>query len=229
MNKVILIQKVYRGYICRRKRLPLILYYVQKYLNNNNIIFSDISDDGRINSSIDELKIISILEKQFHNKIKKPQKRMWYDILLLDKIFGWIPVNIKITTMKTSDNVSNLAPCVYAYTDEPLNLEKTYNNGEMSNIIYYKLKHKKYNFSKKDYYFLVINKENKEVVINSVKGLNKLTPNINNLPFQVRWNDNKNYQYKSINEQIKLFIQAIQAPKQSWKEEFLTNFRNLHL
>lgn len=119
MNKVILIQKVFRGYIYRRKRLPLILYYVQKYLENKNIILSNNTNDGRINSVIDEDKIISLIQENFQNKIIIPKKRMWYDILLLDKVYGYIPVNIKTTSTKTSDNVSNLAPCVYAYTDEP--------------------------------------------------------------------------------------------------------------
>ncbi len=52
--------------------------------------------------------------------------------------------------------------------------------------------------SKKDYYFLVINKNNKNIIINSVKGLNILTPNLNNIPYQVYWNKNKKFEYKSI-------------------------------
>ena len=37
---------------------------------------------------------------------------MWYDILVFDYMYGWLPINIKITTMKTNDNTGNLAMCV---------------------------------------------------------------------------------------------------------------------
>ena len=54
---------------------------------------------------------------------------MWYDILVHDYYYGWIPVNIKSTNMNTSDNIGNLTSCVYAYTDENLDLNKNYVNG----------------------------------------------------------------------------------------------------
>ena len=47
---------------------------------------------------------------------------MWYDIAVYDNIFEWIPVNIKTTTTQTHDNIGNLTLCVYAYTDEKINL-----------------------------------------------------------------------------------------------------------
>ena len=38
--------------------------------------------------------------------------------------------------------------------------------------------------NKKDYYFIVMNKTDaSDIIVNSVKGLSVLTPNINNLPF----------------------------------------------
>ena len=59
---------------------------------------------------------------------------MWYDILAFDYMYGWIPINIKTTTTLTSDNTGNLAMCVYAYTDEMLDIhrDKSYENGKMS-------------------------------------------------------------------------------------------------
>ena len=40
------------------------------------------------------------------------------------------------------------------------------------------------------YYFLIQNKKTKKVFINELSTLTKLTPNGNNLPFQIKWNDN---------------------------------------
>jgi hypothetical protein len=231
-TKIIKIQKWFRGCIVRLKLLPLIMYKIKKYLISQNISFSNQNEDGRINSCNDEDKIIKLLLIKFGDKIKKPKIRMWYDILAYDYLYGWIPINIKTTTTLTSDNTGNLAMCVYAYTDENLDMStnKSYDNGNMSIILFNKLKNKKYNTNnKKDYYFVILNKTNpNDIIINSVKGLTVLTPNLNNLPFQVCWDKNRYYKYENIIKQIKKFIHCLQKPKPSWKETFMTNIRTLN-
>jgi len=232
-SKIIKIQKWFRGYILRLKQLPLIMYKIKKYLKSQAFQFSTQNEDGRINSCIDEDEIIKLLFEKFNKKIIKPKIRMWYDILAFDYMYGWIPINIKTTTTITSDNTGNLAMCVYAYTDEILDIhmDKSYENGKMSDILFNKLKNKKYNTNnKKDYYFVVLNKTDAtDIIINSVKGLTILTPNINNLPFQVCWDKNRTFNYDNINKKIKLFINCLQKPKLSWKETFMTNIRTLNL
>jgi len=228
-NYIIKIQKIYRGYLVRRSCLPLILHQIKSYLRCHGLIITNNFQDGRMNSSIDENNIIDILLKKFVNKIKIPNIRMWYDVLLYDKLFGWIPVNIKTTNMNTRDNVGNLTLCVYSYTNFKLDLlnSRTYYNGFMSKILISKLNSKEYNRNyKKDYYFLVINKNNtKDIVINSIKGLNKLYPNTNNLPFQICWDKNKEYHYDNIVSKINLFINCLLNTKKNWKEQFLQNFK----
>ena len=228
-NKIIEIQKWFRGCILRLKRLPLMMYVIQKYLKSQAFQFSTQNEDGRINSCVDEGGVIELLVEKFGEKIKKPKIRMWYDLLVFDNMRGWIPINIKTTTTTTSDNTGNLAMCVYAYTNEPLDIHRDYNNGKMSHILFNKLKNKEYNTNnKKDYYFIVLNKTDPmDIIINSVKGLTKLTPNINNLPFQVCWDKNRTFQYENINKKIKLFIDCLKKPAPSWKETFMSNIRTL--
>lgn len=232
-TKIIKIQKWFRGCILRLKQLPLIMYKIQQYLKLQAFKFSTQTKDGRINSCIDEDKVINLLIKKFGERIIKPKIRMWYDILAYDYICGWIPINVKMTTTTTSDNTGNLAMCLYAYTDIKLDLHtnKSYENGVMSNILFNKLKNKKYNTNnKKDYYFVVLNKMNtSDIIVNSVKGLTILTPNINNLPFQVCWRKNRIFKYENTNKKIKLFIDCLQKPKPSWKEIFMSNIRTLDL
>lgn len=230
-NKIIKIQKWFRGCMFRIKRLPLIMYKIEKYLKSESFEFSDHHQDGRVNSSMDEDEVIQSLVKNFGDKIKIPKTRMWYDILVSDYIYGWIPVNIKSTTMITSDNTSNLAMCVYAYTNEDLDFDKFYTNGKISDLLFNKLKNKEYNsINKKDYYFLVLNKKKPgDIIVNSLKGLETLTPNINNLPFQICWNKNRSFRYEHINKKIKLFIQSLQKPKPSWNEVFMSNIRTLDI
>ena len=68
-----------------------------------------------------------------------------------------------------------------------------------------------------------------DIIVNSVKGLTILTPNINNLPFQVCWYKNRLFKYENIKKKIKLFIDCLQKPKPSWKETFMSNIRTLDL
>tara|TARA_B100001758_G_C18415224_1_gene618989 strand:- start:1423 stop:2145 length:723 start_codon:yes stop_codon:yes gene_type:complete len=233
-DEIIKIQKWFRGYVLRLKQLPLIMYIIKKYLESQAFRFSTQHEDGRINSCLDETNVIDMLIKRFGEKIKKPICiRKWYDILVFDYIYGWLPVNVKTTTTKTPDNVGNLTMCVYSYTDEKLDIDidKSYQNGKMSDILFNKLENKKYNTNnKKDYYFLVLNKTDaSDIIVNSVKGLTILHPNINNLPFQVRWDKNKTFKYENINKKIKQFVDCLQKPNPSWKETFMSNIRTLDL
>tara|TARA_Y100000389_G_scaffold198042_1_gene233834 strand:+ start:261 stop:1049 length:789 start_codon:yes stop_codon:yes gene_type:complete len=230
-KKATKIQKIFRGYIIRLKQLPLILHIIQKYLKETTVKFANNNEDGRINSCFDENEVINLITKKFEKRIKKGKTRMWYDILLFDYLYGWIPVNIKSTETLTSDNTGNLAMCVYAYTDEVLDLNVSYENGKMSKLLCKKLNEKSYNYNyKKDYYFVVLNKkDNSDIIINSVKGLSILTPNINNLPYQVCWYKNRIYKYQNIKNVVKMFIKVLQKPKPSWKETFMINIRLIQL
>jgi len=223
------IQRIFRGLNLRNKKLPPFLYVVRKYLINDPFNYCNSNDDGRTNSCTDEEIIKTKLKEKWPNRIYIPPKRFWYDIAIKDYIYGWLPVNIKTTTTKTSDNVGNLSICVQAYTKIKLDLNKSYNNGELSKLLVKELKNKNYNKKKKkDYYFLVCNKNKKsDIIVNSVKGLTKLTPNLNNLPFQVRWDKNKLFTYKPIKHVIRNFKEAIQKPKPSWQQQFLENMREL--
>jgi hypothetical protein len=99
----------------------------------------------------------------------------------------------------------------------------------MSDVLFTKLKNGNYNTNpKKDYYFVVLNKTNGDVIVNSVKGLSILTPNINNLPFQVRWDKNRTFTYAPIHKKINQFIDCLKKPKPSWKETFMLNIRSLN-
>lgn len=211
-------------------RLPSIMYYVQSLLRQEKMVFNKETADGRINSCMDEQTVLTFLQsKLISEQIQIPKSRMWYDVLLKDESVGWIPVNIKTTTTNTSDNTGNLAMCVQAYTDEELDLEKSYENGKMSEVLIRKLQEGAYNRRlDKDYYFLVLNKcTPDDVIINSVLGLSVLTPNINNLPFQVCWAKNREYVAKPIELNVRMFLDCMKKPRASWKETFLCDVRKL--
>lgn len=227
----ILISSLWRGYFYRTSNLPNSIKYLKMVLVKNNFKCSKKTKDGRTNSCIDEDTAISILEKEpsLKKRIKTPKTRHWFDLSVFDYKYGWLPINIKSTTILTADNTGNLAMCLYALTDTIMDLDKSYQNGDVSNPLSTALKKNNLNKKiKKDYYFIVINKTNtSDIIINSFKGLTSLTPNINNLPFQVKWRNNRNFVYRNIQLVRDDFIQVIKKPKPSWREEFLTDMRGL--
>jgi adenine-specific DNA-methyltransferase len=210
------------------KRLPNSILYAKKIIQENTPIMNVVSTDGRINSTINEINVINVLTKYLgYNRIKIPKNRMWYDILIRDFRYGWLPVNIKITTAKTADNACNIAGLVQSYTNVNLNYEKYYNNGIMSKLLLDEIKKNNINKTpKKDYYFLIFNKTNNKCYVNSIRGLTELTPNINNLPFQIKWILNETFNYKHILDSIRLFFDLYVESKNSWKEHFLNEIKN---
>lgn len=223
------IQAWWRGKLYRRNNLPNSILRAQQILQKTPFKCSEKMVDGRINSSFDEYTIIDILTKFMGDRISIPDKRWWFDVKIRDYQYGWLPINIKSSTLLTSDNTGNMVMCVYSITDHPINLDVNYNSGKMSDVLYNKIKSGKLNQdNKRDYYFVVINKNNtKEIIVNSVKGLTVLTPNINNLPYQIKWNKNKKFKYYPIENVKDKLVNALVSPKRSWKESFLENMRNI--
>ena len=156
-----------------------ILSNIVTYLSNEEVILFNKNRDGRINSIENESEVISILAKKFDIKVPE-SSRHWADIFVDGE-----PVNIKITTTKTADNASSKEGVFYALTGCIYTKPNDYET-------YLKTLKEHLSDTDKDYYFLIINKDNnKEVFFNSLKCLSKITPNGNNLPFQIKWIDNK--------------------------------------
>jgi hypothetical protein len=163
------------------------------YLKKQNINLSSQQKDGRINSILNEDEILKIIEQKFNIDI--PSVRDWADFYI-DKI----PVNIKITTTNTADNASSKKGLYYALTGQIYQ-----GNNQWENY----LKQLKQNIkdTDKDYYFLIINKnDTNDIFINSLKQISTLQPNGNNLPFQIKWCDNKAMKPKSFKEVKSLLV-----------------------
>ncbi|MBQ9313353.1 MAG: hypothetical protein IJ213_09975 [Bacteroidales bacterium] len=141
--------------------------------------------NGRINSSVNEEMILNLITQKFD--IVKPRAREWFDFAIEDND-KFYPVNIKITDTTHTDNLSCKLGIYYALTgllpDIPNEVSwekffaKLYNNIGM--------------YKDRDYYFLIVNKNNKkDIFANSLKNLQEIYPNGNNLPFQCKWEINR--------------------------------------
>ncbi len=155
----------------------------EEFLKTNPYSLSQPLQDGRLNSSINEEEILNTIKDYF--PIQLPKAREWWDFSFEEnKIF--YPVNIKTTTTKTADNLNCKLGIYYALCG----LVPEFNN-EIAWEKYFQKLHKDLGKNtNKDYYFLIINKNDpKDIFINSLKGIQTLQPN--NLPFQCKWDDNR--------------------------------------
>ncbi|MCQ2783597.1 restriction endonuclease [Helicobacter pylori] len=179
--------------------IPTQLNEIAEFLKTNPYHLSQPLQDGRLNSSVNEEEILNTIKDYF--PIQLPRTREWWDFSFEEnKIF--YPVNIKTTTTKTADNL-NLG-IYYALCG----LVPEFNN-EIAWEKYFQKLHKDLGKNtNRDYYFLIINKNDpKDVFINSLKGIQTLQPN--NLPFQCKWDNNREIVQRDFNESKNFILSAL--------------------
>ena len=165
------------------------------------------SADGRVNSSLNEDIVLDKLKAEFPDDIELPNIRCWYDFKYKGE-----PVNLKISNMKAPDNISSKKGMAYALTgidgDEFSGSwdhfhEKLFNNlGKDKNA---------------DYYLLIVNSNNfNDCFCTSLKSINNLRSNGNNLPFQCNWSENREIVERTF-EESKDYILSVYY--ESWKKK----------
>ncbi|GAA8955534.1 hypothetical protein HpEKB34_14080 [Helicobacter pylori] len=162
--------------------MPTQLNEIAKFLKTNPYNLSQPLQDGRLNPSVNEEENLNTIKHSF--AIQLPKAREWWDFSFEENDIFY-PVNIKTTTTKTADNLNCKLGIYYALCG----LLPTFNN-EIAWEKYFQKLHKDLGKNTdRDYYFLIINKNDpKDIFINSLKGIQTLQPN--NLPFQCKWDNN---------------------------------------
>lgn len=164
--------------------IPHLLIQIVDFLKKSPVALSKQSRDGRINSAFNEDEIFKCLETNF--AINRPNMRDWVDFSFEENNIFY-PVNIKVSTTKTTDNLNCKLGIYYALTGKI----PPFGNG-VSWDCYFKSLKENIQKNSKDYYFLIINKDNSsDVFATSLKNLESILPNGNNLPFQAKWDNNR--------------------------------------
>lgn len=163
-----------------------------EYLQSR-ITASDRHDDGRVNSIDDEDSIIDELQARYGSAVVKPRKREWYDV----ELFGY-KVNIKSSSMAGADNCSANMALLYCFTDAKLKSGWKHFYQAFENVV----------DNQRNYYFIVLDKNTGNVYLRSLLSLAKLTPNGNNLPFQIVWKDNLVPVERTFEEAYRFLIDA---------------------
>ena len=185
-----------------------------EYLSKSNITLSHKSRDGRVNSAEDEDILMPYIEKivnedEFFNnnglKFKYPGARYWYDFALESET-EFIPVNIKTSDLskRTADNLNSKESIAYALTGIRPEEQKITTWPKFNKVIEENIN----SCLDTDYYYLVVNKaDTSDVFFNSLKCIEKLVPNGNNLPFQCNWAENKNIvENRSIEDSVNYIL-----------------------
>ncbi|MGP1485140.1 MAG: restriction endonuclease [Campylobacter sp.] len=175
-------------------RLTQIVNFLMKYDFN----LSRRTRDGRINSAFNEDEIFNIINGNF--AVSRPEMRDWIDFGF-EENGKFYPVNIKVTTTETTDNLNCKLGIYYVLTGQmpPFGNEIVWDK-------YFSSLRQNLRQNNSDYYFLIINKNDfGDVFATSLKCLQSITPNGNNLPFQARWDSNRSFQNRTF-EKAKDFI-----------------------
>ncbi|RKV33745.1 restriction endonuclease [Helicobacter pylori] len=181
--------------------IPTQLNEIAEFLRTNPYHLSQPLQDGRLNSSVNEEEILNTIKDYF--PIQLPKAREWWDFSF-KKNDIFYPVNIKTTTTKTADNLNGKLGIYYALCG----LLPEFNN-EIAWEKYFQKLHKDLGKNtNRDYYFLIINKNDpKDVFINSLKGIQTLQPN--NLPFQCKWDNNRKIVQRNFTESKNFILSAL--------------------
>ncbi len=182
--------------------IPTQLNEIAEFLKTNPYNLSRPLQDGRLNSSVNEEEILNTIK---HFPIQLPKAREWWDFSFEENDIFY-PVNIKTTTTKTADNLNGKLGIYYALCG----LLPTFNN-EIAWEKYFQKLHKDLGKNTdRDYYFLIINKNDpKDIFINSLKGIQTLQPNGNNLPFQCKWDNNREIVQRDFTESKNFILSAL--------------------
>ena len=176
---------------------PIELIEAVKYLQQR-VSASGRHEDGRVNSIDDEDAIIDeLIAKYGTDNIQKPEKRCWYDVMM----WGY-PVNIKSSKMTNADNCISTKVMLYVFTEAELRTGWKY--------FYTSMRCEKQETGR-NYFFIVLDKNTGKVYLQSLRTLQKLTPNGSNLPFQIRWCDNLEPQERTWQESYDMVTGALKA------------------
>lgn len=151
-------------------------------LSKNRFIANTDSKDGRINSVKDEDDIVDILlNSELKDYIVIQGIRKVADVIFdigTEKVY----FNIKTTNGKSADNIFSKLGTLIAFTDiDEKDLKNSISWNEFTELLINNSKE-----TDRDYYYLVVDKNNGRVMIRGLKELNTIKSNPSNI-LQMEW------------------------------------------
>lgn len=188
--------------------------YLSEALESDALSLLNSNEDGRLNSQENEKQLSDALRyyalsndwfKQEKLRIEVAPARFWYDFAVHGPDL-FLPVNIKVSTFRSQDNLSSKKGLFFALTGvDP----KTLNINSWENFCRELAVHLDCD-TEHDYYFLAVNKMvTGDVFWTSLKSLSDLRPNGSNPPYQCRWSNNRERIRRSSDEAAYFLLKAL--------------------
>lgn len=199
------------------KLIKQVLDLIVNELTNNQLQLGSHLDDGRFNSITNEKQIIQFLltNPTINNFLNQTQLKMiaskprqWFDIAIKNEN-KFYPINIKVTNLKENqnDNLNCKLGIYYALTGQKPDFANEIKWKDFFNLLVDRIKE-----NNQDYYFLIVSKNNpNDVFWTSLKQINTLVPNGNNLPFQSCWFENRIKIKRNFEDAKKFLINNLEA------------------
>lgn len=183
-------------------KIPSEITEICTFLSAHRLKLSSQFSDGRINAAINEDEILNALESHFD--FVRPRARAWYDMAIENGSHFYL-INIKVTDTTHADNLNCKLGIYYALTG----LKPAFQN-EIDWLAFFERLRSDFGTDEhQDYYFLIVNKQNPaDTFCATLKGLQTLQPNGNNLPFQCKWNSNRQVKRRSFDEASKFILKT---------------------
>lgn len=166
--------------------IPRQLCNIRDHLATKRIKLATGNENHRIDAVQSQTKILNLLQKTFQIELP-PSRDSWFSFSISSGT-NWYPVKIKVSRFSRADNLNCKLGIYFALTgvrpDFPDEIDwDDYFQLLSANIC---------ENTKNDFYFLIVNRnDSSDVFCSSLKGINTLIPNGNNLPFQCKWSDNR--------------------------------------
>ena len=201
--------------------------YLSTALQNGTIQLIRKGGDGRIDSQENERQISHALElyaisqqwpKNHGLQLEVAPPRHWYDFAVRGPNGLFLPVNVKVSTLKTSDNLSSKEGVFFALTGiDP----KSVNIATWERFCEGVAQHLGAS-PETDYFFLIIGKNRPgDVFWTSLKRIEELVPNGNNPPFQCCWARNRQHSQRTTEQAQQYILDVL-------RETFRLRARALH-
>lgn len=167
--------------------IPAVLQEAADFLSESLVTLPSGSGDGRRDSDAGEVTVVQLLQNEQRwnvtsENVGKSTNRAPYDVT-----FENLLVDIKISGMSGQDNTNAKKAIYYLLTGED---GKTNAVPDHSKSFWKSLKEKENPSETRDFYYLVVNKNDlSDVFVVSLKHISRVTPAANNPPFQAKWDD----------------------------------------
>ena len=179
----------YHDYITANypKEIVEIYDHVREQVSSGELCACHTTDDGRLNSALDEEVVIASLIARFPDNVVKVKTRNWFDFPFMTR-GKTLVFNIKCSTGKT-DNAMNKKALVYSLTPlEPEEIPGSMTYNRMRELIDEHLNDRRN--PDKEYYYMYIDKNDKTVLVKSVLDVQNLVSNPCNI-LQINWTKEK--------------------------------------